>query len=198
MSRLAKVVAVLFALPVAVQAEITGVALGTAAPPAELGGYTMIPFPPDERTLLEDVTWVSGPTGDIEFDIPMSHRRIGHGWSTWSHGYRGDVYYTYSAREVTLALPPGTGAFMLYAELNYGQGDMIATANDGTSVTQYAYWSYGAVGFGFYTDGSTDLTSITVSTYRDFAVGEFSTAAIPEPGTLGLFVFGGLALMRRR
>lgn len=173
--------------PVA-NAEVIGVAGGCDAPAPTLGPYQMTPFPPDPRPLGDFVTSVPSPLGgELGFSIPMSHRRIGEGWSTWSHGYTGDVYYTYSQSEVTIELPGGTRAFYFYVEPNVlGGASFIATADDGTSVEQFVAGSYGASYFGFFVDdpGDSPIESITVViiTSYDFAIGEFgiSTGA-PAP-----------------
>jgi hypothetical protein len=197
MSNTLKIAAILVAVPIATQAEIVGVALGRRAPPAELGGYEMIPFPADERPLYDDVTSVSGPIGDILFDRPVNHRRLGAGWHIWGHGYEGDVYHTNGWAEVTLMLPPGTGSFIVYASSTNDWDEFTATATDGTSVSQLALY-YDGHGFGFYTDQADELTSITITAIYDFAVGEFLIAPIPEPGTLPFLALAGLLTARRR
>lgn len=73
--------------------------VGTGAPPATLGPYTMTPFPVDDRPTWGNVTEVPGPTGALRFDDSMLHLRVDPdattGWrSVWSHGYRGDVYWS--------------------------------------------------------------------------------------------------------
>src|SRR5687768_13706855 len=88
---------------------------GTAAPPATLGPYTITPFGADVQPLNTNVTTVAGPTGTLTFSAPVSHRAVGSGWATWSHGYTGDVYYTDTATSVTMTMPAGTGAFRFYA-----------------------------------------------------------------------------------
>ena len=200
MSVALRITVVLLVLPVAGQAEIVGLALGYQCPPPdELGGYAMIPFPPDPRPSYEYVTSVSGSTGELSFDIPMTIRRQGEGIGYWRPGFTGEVYYTEGQLEVTLGLPAETGAFILYAKSVAGVTIITATANDGTSVSQESYWAYEPSGYGFYTDGATALTSITMSAdYSPFAVGEFSIAAIPEPATLGLLALGVLILGWRR
>src|SRR5437879_3268828 len=69
---------------------------GTAAPPANLGGYAMTAFPADPQADSTDVTTVAGPTGTLTFTAAVSHRTVPSSWSTWSHGYTGDVYWNYS------------------------------------------------------------------------------------------------------
>src|SRR5918911_361832 len=111
--------------------------LGTGAPPATLGPYTMTPFPADPQALFADVTSVAGPKGNITFSYPVNHRRAGSyttGWLTWSHGYTGDVYYTNGGTSIELTLPSGTSAFYLYAEPNpFSLYTISASAQDGTT-----------------------------------------------------------------
>ena len=54
----------------------------------------------------------------VTFDQPVDHRIIGSGWSTWSHGYAGDVYFAQNVTTLTISLPPGTLAFSFFAESN--------------------------------------------------------------------------------
>jgi len=173
-------IAMLFAP--AANAEIIGVAGGTDAPAPTLGPYQMTSFLPDPRPLGDFVTSVPSPLeGELGFSIPISHRRIGEGWATWSHGYTGDVYYTYSQSEVTIELPGGTRAFYFYVEPTVSIATFSATADDGTSVEQTAMGSYGAVYFGFFADDPDDppIESITVViiTSYDFVIGEFGVSA---------------------
>src|SRR5262249_44325544 len=104
--------------PQSARAAIIAVDLGTGVPPATLGPFTMTPFPLDPRMPLgANVTTVPSPLGgDVGFSDPLSHRRIGAGWATWSNGYTGDVYADFGAQKVTLTLPAGTEAFYLYVE----------------------------------------------------------------------------------
>jgi hypothetical protein len=200
MSKLLKLAAVLVVLPAVAQAAIVGTALGSGAPPAVLGGYAMTAFAPDGSATFPDVTSVTSPIGPVGFSQGMSHRRIGSGWATWSHGYAGDVYYTNGTTSMSATMPAGTGAFILYAEPNpfTPPFDITATADDGTAVTQSVSGQSGATGYGFHITGAGSLASVAVSCATDFAIGEFSIARIPEPATLSLLSLGALALIRRR
>ena len=194
------------------KAVITAVDLGTAAPPATLGGYTMTPFAADPTPPYTVVTSVASPLGgSVTFDIGLSHRVVGASWGTWSHGYSGDVYYTDGAQSVTLTLPANTAAFYLYAEPNpFSLHTITVTANDGTSLSVHVHGDHGANGYGFYLSGPGSLTSLTVSSpTTDFAIGEFGiaklsgTPTVPEgwTGSTGLWVLGlslaSLAGLRR-
>jgi len=188
----------LLAVAPAASAAITGFAGGTAAPGATLGPYLMTPFAPDGRPLYTDVASVPTPIGGyLGFSIPLEHDRIGDGWMTWSHGYPGDVYYTNGSSEVTLLLPTGTRAFYFYAEPEpYTSWTLVATAQDGTLVSQTITGDAGAGYYGFYSTDGTDLDSIALTTPQpvDFAVGEFGIAPagamIPAPSGLLLALIG--------
>ncbi len=182
-------------------AEIIGVAGGANPPPPSLGGYEMTPFEWDDRPLYEPVTDVPSPLGgQVDFSVPLLHKRIGYGWATWGHGYEGDVYETYEG-EVTLYLPENTYAFYAYAEQYLTQPmEITATADDGTSITQ-VHESQGALMFGFYVDELTSdpIEHITMSCYgaQYIIIGEFGIA-IPGPGAaLALFGIGVIGPRRR-
>lgn len=170
--------------------------IGTNPPPATVGPWTMIPFSTDPTPVYDDVSAVAGPTGDITFDVPVNRRMVGSGWATWSHGYTGDVYYTNGAASVTITLPPNTMAFYFYVEPNpFSYHDITAVANGVSSGPVSVTGDSGATYFGFYSTGSA-LTSVTVSSDVDFAVGEFGIAAssgAPPEGraNVSVLVYGG-------
>jgi hypothetical protein len=99
---------------------------GTGATPATLGQYTMPPFTADPTEEGTDETQLTGPTGTISFDTALQHDLVGDGWQTWSNGYTSDVYedddqLVDGSFEITVTLPPGTGAFYAYAEPAIGE-----------------------------------------------------------------------------
>ena len=143
----------------------------------------MTAFAPDARPLLTDVTTVPGPTGDLVFSTPASHRRIGAGWSTWSHGYTGDVYFTNGATSITMTMPAETSAFYFYAEPDtQSVFNFTATAQDGTTSGSIGVDGLGgAKYFGFYGVNDMRIETITVSSTDAFAVGEFGICKFEPP-----------------
>lgn len=171
--------------------------VGTNPPPPTLGPWTMLPFAADPTPVFDDVSVVAGPTGDLVFSAPCNHRMVGSGWGTWSHGYTGDVYYSNEATSVTITLPPNTMAFYFYVEPNpFVSHPITAVTGGGTSSGAVPVdGDSGATYFGFYSTGSA-LTSVTISSDVDFAVGEFGIAAgsgaAPEGrANVSVLVYGG-------
>jgi hypothetical protein len=147
---------------------------GTGAPPATLGPYAMAPFGLDPQP-FGFVSGVTSPAGTLSFPSGEYHTRIGDAWATWSHGYSGDVYWTYGATSATLVLPPDTSAFYFYAEPNpFSVFQITAVAQDGTSSGPIAVDGFaGAQYYGFYGTGDEHIVSINISSDVDFAFGEF-------------------------
>jgi hypothetical protein len=131
-------------------------------------------------------------------------------WGSWSHGYAGDVYWTDGGLSVSLALPPGAAAFYLYAQPNIQQSfEIAAQAQDGTTVSQIVDGDGGASYYGFFATGGDLISSITVSSSQEFAIGEFgiatATDVVPDGATptiallaLGMMTLGRAFKMNRR
>ena len=156
---------------------------GTGPPPATLGGYTMTPAPHPGAPACTGMTPPIPTSGGGTIGIsPWDglQRCIGSGWGTWSHGYTGDVYFTGGATSQTITLPPGTGAVYFYVEPNpFAVHTFQAVAQPGSvsTGTFTADGSAGATYVGFYDTGGGSITSITITSSADFAVGEFGWAA---------------------
>ncbi|MEO6191085.1 MAG: hypothetical protein ABIO44_12775, partial [Saprospiraceae bacterium] len=160
---------------------------GTNAPPTTLGGIPMFKFVDDTRPTAGAGSVVSSvaasndcPVG-IQFAPALGHREVPYGgWSTWSHGYTGDVYADLTfGGSTTITLPTNTRAFYLYAEPdNFSTFTITATANDGTTSGPVPVaGSAGASYYGFYTTGvNCMLTTITITISAGsggYAIGEF-------------------------
>lgn len=177
------------------RASTIAVDLGTAAPPATLGGYTMTPFPADVQAEFAQVTSVASPLGgNVTFSDTLEHRLVPGSWSTWSHGYTGDVYYTQGLMSTSLMLPANTGAFYFYAEPNFfGMFTVTVTDSSGVMIVTSVEGSSGANGFGFFTDSGMSLASINIAVDgSDFAIGEFGIAqsaqGVPDNGASALLL----------
>jgi hypothetical protein len=108
---------------------------------------------------------------------PSMHRCIGAGWATWSHGYRGDVYFTGGATSQTITLPAGTKAFYMYVEPNPFDTHTFEVLSGGaTSGPFTVVGDSGARYVGIYDDGGGTLGTVTIRCDVDFASGEFGWA----------------------
>jgi len=147
----------------------------------------MTAFPLDGRPLFDAVTGVASPFGGtVGFTPPADRRKIGLGWATWSHGCTGDVCYTLGATSVTLTMPADTAAFRFYAEPNPFALFTITVSSGGVSSSAMVNGSSGAHSWAII--DAAGLTSITITSEIDFAVGELGIAkkdggAVPDPGS---------------
>ncbi len=160
---------------ITVNAATIATRIGAGAPPATLAHYQLLPYSADTSPLHTDVSGVTGPCGQTAFSPPLNHRRVGQGWPSWSHGYRGDIYYSNGATTVTLRLPQGVRAFIFYVQPEtLGTHTITATTPDGTRLTQDVTADAGAAGFGFHVLGRVSaLSSMTIQAEVPFAIGEF-------------------------
>jgi len=196
------------AFGVATQAAIiVNTSPGTGAPPGTLGGYAMTAFPADptsEGTMISSLAPPpSAPvTGNLTFSRPVEHDVVGSLWDTWSHGYKGDVYYT-DANSLMMNLPDSTLAFYLYVEPNRKYTFEFKADSMATVTTLDIDGNAGARFVGFYTDDPTDplawvYVRQTTMDSDGFAVGEFGINEVPEPSTClaGILVLGVLGFAR--
>lgn len=213
MFRITSVVAVCALVSVA-SAGISSTGLGLGSNPMPgvitLGSWDLTPLPDDVRptgyTPMSDAPGMPPLNGDVRFTtapggapFDMLHAQVGTDWSTWSHGYLGDIYYSNGATSVTLEMPAGTAGFAFWSEPNpFDIYQITATASDGETLIQSPDGSGGALGYGFWTTGGSTIDWITISADVDFAIGEFYGAAVPEPASLTLLGLSGLFLLRRR
>jgi hypothetical protein len=171
------------------KADIYLDSLGTVVPPATVGGYSMVPFSADGRTLGDTVTGITlpvgaGAAGSLSFDNPLVHYRVtgdpSAAWSTWSHNYRGDVYqldqFALDLDTLQILLPLGTTAFYFYTQPNEFGPFNITVASASLAETMSIQGDGGAQGFKLWATGGSTLDSITITspdTLDGFAIGEF-------------------------
>lgn len=170
----------------AANADILFSNLGTAAPPASVGGHVMTPFDQSAQAAIPDLTpgvsLVPGSPigGSLSLGLGSESYKgsIGNGWATWSHGYTGAMYFVGYVTESTLTLPANTKAFYFYVEPNtFDVFTITATSNTGVASGPVAVnGASGANGFAFYGTAGETITSITITADEGadgFAVGEF-------------------------
>ena len=178
----------------AANADVLFQNLGTAAPPASIGGHTMTPFDQAAQAAIPDyttgITSIPGNPGSGSLTISPSagKRTVGVSYgdsNTWGHGYTGPIFYS-NPVSVTLTLPPNTRAFYFYTQSSLGgTWSFTATTNTGASSGPVAVMTpTGAHGFAFYGSAGETISSITINSTATQAVGmSFAEFGISD-GTL--------------
>ena len=127
----------------------------------------------------------------LTFGSAVNKRTIGFGWSSWSGGYTGDVFYSNGATSVAAGIS-AIDAFGLELEPNpFDIITMRLTLDDGSFIEQDVDGAGGAKFFGWVGAG---IASFTMSAETDFAFGRFVEATvdtgtnIPAPASLVLLI----------
>jgi hypothetical protein len=157
---------------------------GTAAPPTRLANHVMAPFASDARAARSVVTTIAPGRGAAPLSLSAGATllRVGTSWQSWSHSYRGDVYYV-AGTELVLSLPPRTRAVRFYLQPN-DQGTHAFTVVEAASGRSSGLLAIsgrgGARSVSFVGSGAQPyLTSIRVSApaaARGFAIGTLALA----------------------
>ena len=157
-------------------ADILFTNLGTAAPPATLGGHTMTPFDQAAQAALPEGytgTVIPGNPNPGVLTMNPSFYKYSILESTntsWAHGYTGPIFLSLTSNLVTLTLPPNTKAVYFYLQANvHGNSTFYATTDSHTEsgpvvvATNPKGQADGATGFGFYSTAGESISSITVN-----------------------------------
>jgi hypothetical protein len=211
--------ALLAMLPLASQATVFGVQLGTI-PPATVGPYAMTPFNKTPQNAIADdatVSQIPSPFGGIlRFSPSATKFSVPATWNTWSDGYTGAVFYNLTP--VTLSLPPKSLAFYFFYEgASASPADVTVTTSEGATLGPISVDPNGdAIGFAFYSDNpNVTLTTITIvsadpegSATAEFGVStnQIGTPVSPvptsSPGGLAfialILALGAAAALRKR
>ena len=177
-----------------VGAAIVAYDLGTAAPPATLGGLPMTAFetaPQNAIADLSNITNIPGGPGGTSLFVSAGMTKVSvpsGGWVTWSHGYTGAVYDSDGALNRIVALPAGATAFYLYVEGGaFTTSNVTVESNNGTRLTVAVDGNGGASGYGFAATGPGEtISAVTVSadpSSTGFAIGEFGISMV-APGAV--------------
>ena len=160
---------------------------GTGPAPATLGPYTLTPFTPVGSN--QTVSSVTGPTGQVGVSPSMFDDAF-----PFTNGTTNFLVSNGAVNQFTLTMPPGTGAFYLYAgwECNCGGGPpptaetLTATAQEGTSSGPISV-ALGHPGyFGFYATGGACLQTVQVNVSGSpwtLTAGAFGIATVPAGTT---------------
>lgn len=182
-------------------AAVFSVSLGTGAPANTLGPYSLLGLAPDTRP-TGSVVWDLPDPVAVSFDRPMKLLGIGDGWSSWSHGFAGDVYAT-GTSELVITPAPNTYAIGLSIEPDLTGVMQFIVGVGGTTVTLAIDGDAGSQWIGFWSDDlGTPLGPLWIrdatGTAGGFAVGEIAVCTIenvPEPAVFALVFASGLVVL---
>ncbi len=148
---------------------------GTQSPPGSQGSYVPRSFNPDGRPIGQLVSGVSSPLGGVvQFSRPLFHQRVDQGWPGWSHGYFGDVYVLPgTSTQLDFILPEGIGAFIFYAQPQFGTHPISVSVNGRPPLVQTASAEDGAVGYVLTAGPGQQLRFVQIQSPAPFAIGEF-------------------------
>jgi hypothetical protein len=176
-----------------------GLLLGTAPPPAFLGGIPVIPFDLAPQEQIPDHTEVleipGAPTGPIPVNDVLEKLTVPTTFPSWSHGYTGPVFAkippmsegTEPNRELTL--PAGTRAFYLYLQVVAKGPENVSVRSGDAVLGAVVDPDGGATGFAFYTDDPDEFLSEIVINRFDFGLAELGIGGEGVPvELLGLSV----------
>lgn len=172
------------------RAEVVFVNLGTVAPPAAVGPFAVTPYDLTPQAAIPNLSNTSVIPGspfppDTTTSFPVQKRTVGDGWTSWSHGYAGPVFYTVPISPPLVLTVAPAKAFYVYVEpAAFGSpfAVTVATNGGGASGPVFVDAAGGATGFAFYTTAGESITAVTID--ADFNAGGFAFAE------LGLGLYG--------
>ena len=151
-----------------------------------------------QGTVTSSVTLDDGV--QLGFTGPVTIFDAGSGWATWCCSYTGQVLWTGGGTSLTIDTLPDVYSFGFYAEPDqYADFLITLLMTDGSTLTRTVNGNGGAEFFGFTGAG---VSSMTISSTTDFAIGDFFVVpgGVPEPSTWAMMLlgFGGIGFAMRR
>lgn len=176
--------------------------LGTGAPPATLGGFTVssIDSIPSDGTTISTLT---DTVATLKFSLPVRAATVPGTWTAWSHSATPRVLISFD-NSLSFTLAPNAAVFYLYIEPADPYSHSITVkAYNGPSIlasgTENVTGNGGASGFGFYADAGEQITKIGITAQpgsSGFAIGELAMTPLrsitvdTSPAGLGITVDG--------